>query len=182
LIGSGTPWEGGAAHKQWVTRSRDSATLIGLVRDSGSGQVKVDREGNPVIHYWPNRADQRLLMRAMVEAARITCAGGATEASTFHTPALRPRPETMPDFEREVERRGVVPNRLTLFTAHQMGSCRLGADPRTSVADPEGQVHGIKGVYIVDASAFPSASGVNPMLSTMALAHRTAQHIKGKAG
>jgi choline dehydrogenase-like flavoprotein len=81
-------------------------------------------------------------------------------------------------FLNEIERRGVVPNRLPLFTAHQMGTCRLGSDRKTSVADPYGQVHGVKGLFIADASGFPTASGVNPMLSVMALAHRVAQHIK----
>jgi choline dehydrogenase-like flavoprotein len=59
-----------------------------------------------------------------------------------------------------------------------MGSCRLGKDRRTSVADPHGQVHGVPGLYVADASGFPTASGVNPMLSVMALAYRVAQRIK----
>jgi choline dehydrogenase-like flavoprotein len=46
------------------------------------------------------------------------------------------------------------------------------------VADPYGQVHGVPGLFMADASSFPTASGVNPMLSVMALAHRVAQRIK----
>ena len=76
--------------------------------------------------------------------------------------------------------RAVAPNRLPLFTAHQMGSCRLGADRRSSVADPFGQVHGVPGLHVADASGFPTASGVNPMLSVMALAYRVAQRIKAR--
>ena len=72
----------------------------------------------------------------------------------------------------------MIANRLPLYSAHQMGSCRLGVDRSASVADPYGQVHGIKGLYIADASGFPTASGVNPMLSVMALAYRVAQQIK----
>ena len=53
----------------------------------------------------------------------------------------------------------------------------MGNDPATSVADPWGQLHDVKGVWIGDASAFPTASGTNPMLTTMALAHRTAEAI-----
>ena len=70
-----------------------------------------------------------------------------------------------------------MPNRLLLGTAHQMGTCRLGSSPRTAVADPRGQVYGVRGLFIADASAFPSASGVNPMLTTMALAYRVAQCV-----
>ena len=64
-----------------------------------------------------------------------------------------------------------------LFSAHQMSSCRMGNDPTTSVADPWGELHDTPGVYVGDASALPTATGVNPMISTMALAHRTAEAI-----
>ena len=65
----------------------------------------------------------------------------------------------------------------TLFSAHQMGSCRMGTDPATSVADPRGELHDTPGVWIGDASAFPTPSGTNPMITVMALASRTAAHI-----
>ena len=66
---------------------------------------------------------------------------------------------------------------LRIFSAHQMSSCRMGTDPETSVANPSGELHDTPGVYIGDASAMPTASGANPMISTMALAHRTAEII-----
>jgi choline dehydrogenase-like flavoprotein len=83
-----------------------------------------------------------------------------------------------------VERLRRVPLRaggFKLFAAHQMGTCRMGADPQTSVANPYGELHDTPGVWIGDASAFPSASGVNPMISVMALAHRTAEAILAAA-
>jgi choline dehydrogenase-like flavoprotein len=55
-----------------------------------------------------------------------------------------------------------------------MASCRMGADPRTSVVNAENQVHGVRGLYVADASVFPTASGVNPMLTVMGIAHRAA--------
>jgi choline dehydrogenase-like flavoprotein len=61
-----------------------------------------------------------------------------------------------------------------LFSAHQMGTCRMGTDPKTSVANPWGELHDTPGVFIGDGSAFPSASGTNPMVTIMALARRTA--------
>ena len=87
--------------------------------------------------------------------------------------------------ERFIERLQSVPLRaggFRLFAAHQMGSCRMGADPRTSVANPYGELHDAPGVWIGDASAFPTPSGTNPMISTMALAHRTAAHLAQAAG
>ncbi len=68
-----------------------------------------------------------------------------------------------------------------LFSAHQMGSCRMGTDPETSVAGPWGELHDVPGVWIGDASAFPTSSGTNPMISIMALAHRTAEAIAASA-
>jgi choline dehydrogenase-like flavoprotein len=53
----------------------------------------------------------------------------------------------------------------------------MGSDPATSVANPDGELHDTPGVWIGDASAFPTASGVNPMVTIMALAHRTAGAI-----
>jgi choline dehydrogenase-like flavoprotein len=53
----------------------------------------------------------------------------------------------------------------------------MGKDPATSVAGPWGELHDVQGVWIGDGSAFPTASGTNPMISIMALAHRTAEAI-----
>ncbi len=72
---------------------------------------------------------------------------------------------------------GFAGGRATLASYHQMGSCRMGADPATSAVGPDHQTHQVKGLYVADASLFPTASGVNPMLSVMALAHRAAGRI-----
>ena len=64
-----------------------------------------------------------------------------------------------------------------LFSAHQMGTCRMGSDPSSSVAGPWGELHDTAGVWIGDASAFPTASGTNPMITAMALAHRNAHAL-----
>lgn len=69
------------------------------------------------------------------------------------------------------------PREFALFSPHQMGSCRMGTDPATSVADPRGELYDTPGVWIGDASAFPSPSGTNPMLTIMALARRTAHAV-----
>jgi choline dehydrogenase-like flavoprotein len=53
----------------------------------------------------------------------------------------------------------------------------MGADPQASVANPYGELHDTPGVWIGDASAFPTSSGTNPMITIMALAHRTGEAI-----
>ncbi len=87
----------------------------------------------------------------------------------------------MAAFEQEVRSRGVAANRLGVFTAHQMCSARMGADPKRSVADPDGAVRGVRGVWIADASAFPTASGVNPTMTIMALAMRNTRRMLARA-
>ena len=62
-----------------------------------------------------------------------------------------------------------------------MSTARMGADPRRSVADPDGAVRGVHGVWVADASAFPTASGVNPTMTIMALAMRSARRMLARA-
>lgn len=72
------------------------------------------------------------------------------------------------------------PTPLTPFTsAHQMGTCRMSTDPRRGVVDPRGRVWGAEGLYVADASVFPSASGVNPMVTNMAVADWVARNVDG---
>ena len=60
---------------------------------------------------------------------------------------------------------------------HEVGTARFGTDPATSVVDQNCQVHGIEGLFVVDASVLPSASAVNPALTIIALALRAGDHI-----
>ncbi|WP_241841237.1 GMC oxidoreductase [Rhodococcus erythropolis] len=62
-----------------------------------------------------------------------------------------------------------------------MCSAKLGTDPHTSVANPTGELHDTPGVWIADASGMPTCSGVNPMISVMALARRTATNMLDKS-
>ncbi len=62
-------------------------------------------------------------------------------------------------------------------TNHEIGGCRMGADPRRSVLNSFCGAHDVSNLYVVDASVFPSSSEKNPTLTIMALATRTADHI-----
>jgi choline dehydrogenase-like flavoprotein len=63
---------------------------------------------------------------------------------------------------------------------HQLGGCRMGSDPRSSVVDAFCKAHDVPNLYVVDGSVFPSASEKNPTLTIMALAARTADHISDR--
>jgi choline dehydrogenase-like flavoprotein len=58
-----------------------------------------------------------------------------------------------------------------------MGTARMGADPARSVVAPDGQVHDVRGLYIADASVFPTSLGVNPMITIIATARRIARGL-----
>jgi choline dehydrogenase-like flavoprotein len=61
--------------------------------------------------------------------------------------------------------------------SHHMGTTRMGRDPRTSVVDPFGRVHGIDNLWIAGSSIFPSGGHANPTLTIVALALRQARRI-----
>ena len=66
--------------------------------------------------------------------------------------------------------------------AHACGTCRMGEDADASVTDPHGKVHGVDNLFIVDASVFPTSSGINPALTIAALALRTVGHLVERQG
>ncbi len=64
-------------------------------------------------------------------------------------------------------------------TAHLAGTARMGTDPRSSVCDASGRLHEVEGVYVADASTFPTFPGFNPTNTIMANALRIARGIAG---
>jgi choline dehydrogenase-like flavoprotein len=67
------------------------------------------------------------------------------------------------------------------YGAHAMGSCRMGDDPRTSVVNSFGQAHDVRNLFVCDTSVFITSSGVNPTLTALALASRSADYIVAAA-
>jgi choline dehydrogenase-like flavoprotein len=177
ILAASFPWWGAQAHRSRASEARRIAPFIGIVRDRTEGRITIDKAGEPLVAYANGELERRLLVRAMIESARIHAAAGARRVFTLHTPPLERDASAVEELVTEIGRRGVHPNRVALFSAHQMSSCRIGRDRASSVDDPDGQVWGTRGLYVTDASAFPSASGVNPMMTVMALARRTASRM-----
>jgi len=118
-----------------------------------------------------------MCVRAIVETAKVHLAAGARQVRTFHTRPLAIEPGgDIGLFAAAVARRGVAANTVGMFSAHQMGTAGMGG-ARACVSDPDGAVRGVRGLHVADASAFPNASGVNPMLTVMALARRNARRM-----
>jgi len=176
LTAAALPWRSGRDHKEGVSKFARSAGFINLTRDRGHGRVTIDGAGRPVMHYpVTDELDIAHLHRGLAEMARMMVAAGVEEMQALSrlAPVWR-RGDDIEEFIAAVGALSIPDREIGLFSAHQMGTCRMGADPQTSVAGPHGELHDVPGVWIGDASAFPTASGTNPMFSVMSLARRTA--------
>jgi choline dehydrogenase-like flavoprotein len=181
ISGSAMPWTGGREHKEAMARFRHGASFIGLLRDRGHGRVSIDAAGQAVATYaLTDELDVRNTRRAMASIVRLHEAAGAFQIVSLASGApVWNRGDDLDAFLDRVARIPLRAGGAKLFSAHQMGTCRMGTDPATSVAGPWGELHDTPGVWIGDASAFPTSSGTNPMITIMALAHRTAEAIAG---
>ena len=181
VSGAAFPWHGGEAHKAIMAASPVTAAFVLLIRDHGHGRVSIDAAGSPVHEYpFDDELDQRIFRGGVEELVRLHEAGGANGIATFHReiePWSRESGESIDDFAARVRAASLEPYDHATFSLHHMGSARMGKDPATSVANGWGELHDTPGVWIGDASGFPTASGTNPMLTTMALALRTAEAI-----
>ncbi len=182
INGIALPWTSKRDHAARVQRIRNVATLIAVTRDRDPGRMEPDDEGR--IRYRVSAHDGANLLAGIVGMADIAFAGGATRVSTLHTvPIDIERAQWTPAyrdaFAERLRRLGYGPNRQIFFSAHQMGSARMGADSKTSVVDPNGAVWGYDNLLVADASLFPQASGVNPMLTIYAMAARVAEQHGG---
>lgn len=182
LIASSLPWRSGVQHKEAMTRLRHASTLIFLIRDRGAGRVTVDAAGEAVHSYRvEDEVDQRNFRRGLAALARLHEAAGAREIHPLsRAPLAWRRGEDLDGFVRDLQALPPRPDAMPVFSAHQTGSCRMGEDPATSVAGPWGELHDCAGVWIGDGSAFPNATGINPMVTIMALARRTASAIRAR--
>jgi choline dehydrogenase-like flavoprotein len=175
LMALALPWTGRDAHAGDMSGARNRAVLIALTRDRGEGSVGLDDRADVTYKIAPD--DARRMATGLAGAARIALAAGAVSVATLHADPLRltaaeATPEGLDAFAQTLAQRAASRAPVALFSAHQMGTARMGATAADGVIDPDGRVYGVEGLLVADASAFPSASGVNPMLTIMALAHR----------
>jgi choline dehydrogenase-like flavoprotein len=171
------PWNSRAQHATLMERMRNTATLIALTRDRDPGSIDLGDEAS--IRYRLSPFDGENLLAGLAAIFDLGFAAGAVRAMTLHTKPIeiartqwsRERREA---FVRRLHAIGFAPNRQIIFSAHQMGTAAIGADPSRSVVDPSGRVWGYDNLIVADGSVFPQSSGVNPMLTIMAMARRTA--------
>ena len=64
---------------------------------------------------------------------------------------------------------------------HHIGTTRMHSDPRRGVVDTNLRVHGLANLYVLGSSVFPTSGWANPTLTILALAHRLADHLRGRS-
>jgi choline dehydrogenase-like flavoprotein len=168
----------GAEHRALMRAYPWLGATIVLVKDGAGGpapgRVRATRSGRPEIEYALLDDDVRLLMRGLQRAAELQLAAGAREVRTLQLDGgvIRTSAEA-----RAIPRWGFAANRIGLFSAHPMGTARMGGDRRYSVVDSHGELHDARGIFVTDASVFPTSLGVNPHITVMATATHFAHHL-----
>jgi len=165
-----------------MAAAKRSAALIAVTRDRDSGSIDLDDEA--YIRYRVSPFDGENLIEGILGMTDLAFAAGARRVSTLHNKPIvieraqwsAARRAALGDRLRAI---GMAPNRQIVFSAHQMGTCAMGSTEGDSVVDPSGRVWGFDNLLVADASIFPQASGVNPMLTIMAMASRIAEQHGG---
>ncbi|EPS64229.1 hypothetical protein M569_10552, partial [Genlisea aurea] len=173
-----TPWISGRDIKNRMLKFSRTAHIFSLARDAGSGTVT--SESN--ISYRLDDADRENLGSGLEEVLRVLAAAGAEEIGTHHRDgrSLKVKKKDRDDqaallerFIKEESRKPLEKESLSspICSAHQMGSCRMGTDPLRSAVDPNGETWEVGGLFVADTSVFPTALGVNPMLTVQAISY-----------
>eukprot|EP01113_Clastostelium_recurvatum_P027486 TRINITY_DN3314_c0_g1_i4.p1 TRINITY_DN3314_c0_g1~~TRINITY_DN3314_c0_g1_i4.p1 ORF type:complete len:764 (-),score=175.76 TRINITY_DN3314_c0_g1_i4:10-2301(-) len=176
--------------KHRMLESDKLVNFVCICRDKDGGEIRIDSTGLPVVHYALSDYDWGHLRASLVGAVRIMVAAGSQEVGVAMTglPHVKPtmkhtkgsKQEPDEAVEKYIEKFLAIPyqpNRQFLASAHQMGTCRMGTDSHNSVVNTRGQVWGIEGLYVADTSVFPSALGVNPMVTAESVSYKIAKGI-----
>ncbi|MEO0472285.1 MAG: GMC family oxidoreductase [Bacteroidota bacterium] len=182
LMSSALPWLSGEDYKARMLEICNTASFIVLTRDKFGGEVKLDKHGKAMYTYSLSEYDRNHMIRGIQEAVRIHAAAGAQRISVLHNQPMEVYPgrEDVETFVQKIPEMKWQLNRYNLYTAHQMGSCRMGGDAARHPLKPNGETREVRNLFVADGSAFPAASGANPMLSIQALAYYIAQQIKAQ--
>jgi hypothetical protein len=180
-------WCSGAEFKNDILNYQRMDSYVGIVRDEQTGNVIVDETGRLRLKYTVGPKERQWAMAGIEAFAKVALIEGAEK---IWAPLVG-----FPPFVREGKcEKGVLDEKFlmwlrrlkatrlptpgTMFgSAHQMGSCKMGATATEGVVDPKGRVWGHQGVSIADASILPTACGVNPMITVMAVAGWVAEGV-----
>lgn len=163
---------------EWQTRlaSLDAcAQWASQVRMEAHGRVRLGFRGEPIVRYEPTPRDLSVLQESLALLSRMMFAAGAVEVY----PGLGGVPEVLTSVGEvdEAFRRSLPRRDFHLVASHLFGTACAGDDPKRSVVGPTLESHAIAGLFVMDASVFPTNLGVNPQHSIMAIVTRAAEWL-----
>jgi len=174
----GIPWVG-SAFSNLMDRYRNVAQFGLMIEDSSRGAVRAapGRAAHPLITYNMNARDCAKMARAIAILCEIFLAAGASRV----LPMLPGLEEVRSGADlKQLRTRTWSASDFDVTAYHPLGTCRIGTDPRTSVLGPDHEAHEVEGLYVADGSSVPSALGVNPQMTIMAMSHRVAEIIDAR--
>lgn len=162
-------WGGlGGAFVQRLQEVKHASCVALVYRGKVRGRVKARRDGTPDMKLWIPDSEAHTVFRGMKTAVDAMLGAGAEHVDTCLR-AVPPEIRNTRDSEALLSK-GLRAKDLRMTLNHVFGTCRMSADPNTGTVDENGKVRGVDGVYLADASVFPSPSAVNPQATVMALA------------
>lgn len=137
------------------------------LRDPAERRVSIDYPLRP-IHFEAFREACKVM-------SRVQLAAGAREVRSLHAVPVRIRKAA--EVDPLLDAAPWEAGRVRVATAHQMGGCAMGGDPRTSVVDGTLRYHGLDNLFVVDGSVFPTSLGVNPQETIFGIARWASQFV-----
>ena len=137
-------WANGRQFKQALLQYPHWSPVAVLLRDKDHGKVEVRKNGRVVWHYRLSKRDQAHIRIGVLHAAEVLAEAGAEEVMAPTAVPVTWHPESgesVDSFMSRVDSVGYGPNQTIYVSFHQMGSARMGSNPKTSVVDAENQVH-----------------------------------------
>lgn len=171
----GAHWLPGAG-PAFMERVADFARVgvVGVMFSDKTSRGRVSlRSGRLHVGYQLSDEDARGVRFGIARAVDILFAAGATEAY----PQIGGLAVVGPGERGVIENGRFRTSDLRLEGFHPMGTARMGADPATAVVSPTGETHDVRGLWVADASVFPTSLGVNPMITIIATARRIARGL-----
>jgi len=165
----------GLDHKR-LMQNFNRYTMAGIMsRDDPVGKVMVSYNGNPKVIYNLSQQTIEDMAKGMSILSRMWFNIGAKAVITSHRDVYEIG--TKADIPKLKDAIRNNPDGLMIGSAHPQGGNRMGENEKECVVDSNCKVFGFDNLYVCDASVFPTALGVNPQLTVMALATLTANKI-----